>query len=424
MEPPIRAAERVAGRGGFDRRWLAIPLAAGVAVPWLFVWSRGGTTNPIEASLLSGLAILGAAFLLAWAAEALQLDVSQGFALGLLALIAVLPEYAVDAVFAWKAAEDPSYAGYAVANMTGANRLLVGLGWSAIVLIGWLRHGLRRVELDRGSVLELSVLIAATIYAFTLPLKGSLSLVDTVILGSMFVFYAWATSRAPTEEPHLVGPAASLGSLPRRRRRVAVAALLVYAAVVILISAKPFAQGLVETGLTLGVDEFLLVQWLAPLASEAPEFIIAILFAWRAQTSAALRTLVSSKVNQWTLLIATLPLVYSIAKGGPAALPLDSRQSTELFLTAAQSLFATFLIVKLALNRREAFAIFALFAVQLVFPTDAVRWAVSIAYLVFSLLVVVRSQAIRRGLVELPRTVISLIGEWRAIGRPERDASA
>lgn len=386
-------------------------------MPWLLVWARGGTANPVEAAVLGGLAILGAAFLLAWAAEALQLDVSQGLALGLLALIAVLPEYAVDAVFAWKAAEDPSYAAYPVANMTGANRLLVGLGWSAIVFIGWLRHGLRRVELDRSSALELSVLIAATAYAFILPLKGSLSLVDTLILGSMFVFYAWATSRAPAEEPHLVGPAASLGSLPGRRRRVAVALLLVYAAAVILISAKPFAQGLVQTGLTLGVDEFLLVQWLAPLASEAPEFIIALLFAWRAQTAAALRTVVSSKVNQWTLLIATLPLVYSVAKGEPAALPLDDRQSAELFLTAAQSLFATFLIAKLALTRIEAAAIFGLFAVQLAFPSDEVRWAVAIAYVALSLLVLARSRVVRRGLAELPRTVAALLSEWRAAGR-------
>ena len=45
-----------------------------------------------------GLAVVGAAFLLAWAAEVLQLDVSQGLALAVLALIAVLPEYAVDFV--------------------------------------------------------------------------------------------------------------------------------------------------------------------------------------------------------------------------------------------------------------------------------------------------------------------------------------
>ena len=77
------------------------------------------------------------AFLLSWAAELLQIEVSQAFALALLALIAVLPEYAVDAVFAFQAGRDPLVAeqGYAVANMTGANRLLVSLGSSAVVLV-------------------------------------------------------------------------------------------------------------------------------------------------------------------------------------------------------------------------------------------------------------------------------------------------
>jgi hypothetical protein len=41
----------------------------------------------------------------------------KSLALALLALIAILPEYIVDAAFAWLAAEDPAYAGYPVANM-------------------------------------------------------------------------------------------------------------------------------------------------------------------------------------------------------------------------------------------------------------------------------------------------------------------
>ena len=43
--------------------------------------------------------------------------------------------------FAWKAGQDPEFAPYAVANMTGANRLLIGLGWPAVVFIFWFRDG-------------------------------------------------------------------------------------------------------------------------------------------------------------------------------------------------------------------------------------------------------------------------------------------
>src|SRR5829696_7084097 len=125
--------------------------AAALAAPWLFIVALGGHPAPTVVALLTGAAILGAAFLLSWAAEVFQMDVSQALALALLALIAVLPEYAVDAVFAFDAGRDPVLAqeGYAVANMTGANRLLIGLGWSSIVLLAWFRHGARRVELER-----------------------------------------------------------------------------------------------------------------------------------------------------------------------------------------------------------------------------------------------------------------------------------
>jgi len=385
--------------------WLPVLLAASLALPWGACWLLAATPGPILTSFLSGLAILGAAFLLAWAAEAFQMDVSQAFALALLALIAVLPEYAVDAVFTWKSATDPAFASYPVANMTGANRLLIGFGWSAIVLMGWLRYGAHRVVLDRSNALELGVLTAATIYAISIPFKGSLSLVDTLALGAMFVFYAWATSRLPSEQPHLVGPAKAIGQLPTIRRRLATYALFLYAAAAIFISAKPFAEGLVHTGLSLGIDEFLLVQWLAPLASEAPEFLVAMLFAWRAQAIAALRVMVSSTVNQWTLLIATLPLVYSVAKGQPAAMPLDSRQIQEILLTAAQSAFALTLATRFVIGRWEALALFGLFGIQISLPTDAVRWTITWLYFALSGLITVRNPQTLRALKSLLRMV-------------------
>ena len=115
---------------------VAIVLAVVLTIPGLALRFSGADLTPWVSALLYGLAILGSAFLLAWAAEALQLDVSQGLALTVLALIAVLPEYAVDFTFAWKAGENPEkYAPLALANMTGGNRLLIGIGWSMVVLL-------------------------------------------------------------------------------------------------------------------------------------------------------------------------------------------------------------------------------------------------------------------------------------------------
>jgi cation:H+ antiporter len=374
------------GRSGL----IGIVLATLCTVPGLAVVLAGAPTPDVARAIVYGLAIVGAAFLLSWAAEVAQLDVSQGLALALLALIAILPEYVVDASFAWLAAEDPAYAGYAVANMTGANRLLIGIAWPLVVVLAFLRFRRRRIELEPGHGLELVVLLAATAYAFVLPFRGEISLLDLAVLVTVFGFYVWRIARLPAEQPHLVGPAQLVGSLPVARRRLATAGLAIGAAGVILLVAKPFAKALVNTGLSLGIDEFLLVQWLAPLASEAPEFVVVGLFAWRGASTAALGTLVSSKINQWTLLVGMLPLVYSVALGRPEALPLDPRQREEVLLTAAQSLFAVALLLDLRLSLVGAGALFGLFVLQLVLPDT--RLVVTISYLLLTPVVLLLSR--------------------------------
>jgi cation:H+ antiporter len=231
----------------------------------------------------------------------------------------------------------------------------------------------------------MSVLLAATIYALLIPFKAELNLLDTAVLLALFAAYTWATARAPAGEPELAGPAATLGRLAAPLRRAITAALGAFAAYAIFISAEPFAHALVDTGRTFGIDEFLLVQWLAPLASEAPEFIVALLFVWRGQAAAGMRTLVSSKVNQWTLLIATLPMVFSAGAGSLGGMPLVERQQHELWLTAAQSMFAVVLIVEFAMHRWEAVALLVPFVVQLVLPPTLggvdVRMVFTIGYI-------------------------------------------
>src|SRR4051812_43408396 len=100
------------------RGWLFVAIAFALMIPGAAIVLAGiPAPDPVKA-LVYGIAIVGAAFVLSWAAEVVQLDFSQGLALALLALIAILPEYVVDATYAYLAAQDPAYAGYAVANMT------------------------------------------------------------------------------------------------------------------------------------------------------------------------------------------------------------------------------------------------------------------------------------------------------------------
>jgi cation:H+ antiporter len=370
-------------------------LAFAVCAPATTLYLAGGHAAPPIEAVLFGAAILGAAFVLSWAAEVAQVDIPKSLAVGILALICVLPEYAVDMYFAWHAAEDPQYTHYAAANMTGSNRLLVGLGWPAVFIIYALKYRKRSLKLDRSHRTDILFLGLATAWSFLLPLKRSLSLLDTVVFVSLFCLYAWRLTKGESEEPDLVGPARELGKLPTHPRRFAFVSMFLISGAVILMSAERFAEALIHTGKQAGIDEFLLVQWVAPLASEAPEFIVALVWSFRGEVAAGLGALISSKVNQWTLLIGTLPIAYSLNLGHPGALILDTRQQHELFLTASQSLFAVAVLLNLRLSWYGAVLLFGLFTAQLLF--EQIRVEVSIVYLVLAFVVLIRDWAHVRG---------------------------
>lgn len=325
--------------------------------------------DPIAALLIFGAAVVAASFLLAWAAEAAQIDVSGGLATAILALIAVLPEYAVDLYYAYVSGHNPDYTQYAAANMTGSNRLLMGLGWPVVVLVSIVvarRAGDKKataLALQPANRVELGFLLIAGVIAFAIPASGEIHFGLGLALLAWFGFYLYKISHGDVEEPDLIGTAAALGELPDRSRRVAVAGLFLASGAVILLCAKPFADNLVAAGTELGIDRFLLVQWLAPLASEAPEFIVATIFATRGKGTAAIATLISSKVNQWTLLIGSLPVAHLLGGGG-FSLVLDSRQIEEVLLTATQTMMGVALILALRFHRGTAYALLALFVVQ------------------------------------------------------------
>ncbi len=294
--------------------------------------------------------------------------------------------------------------------MTGANRILVGIGWALVVLLAAIRlrrdasrgseaHGdggtsrreghSTRVTLSRTDSVPLVFLLLATVYSLTLPLRVSITLVDTVVLVGIFVGYSIRVAKAPAEEPELIGPSAWVGEKAATPRRAWYIGLFVVAAAVILTCAEHFADSLVETGTELGISQFFLVQWLAPFASEAPELLVAGLYAWRLKTTDALAALVSSKVNQWSLLVGTLPLVFALAAGSLNGLPIDGEQREELLLTAAQSLFAVALLVTLSINVKGALTLVGLFAVQFVLAAVLSGRAQDLELLVISAIYVV-----------------------------------
>jgi cation:H+ antiporter len=394
-----------------------LTLALAATVPALVVRLSGveGHIGAVWRAALFGIAIVGASLLLTWAAEASELDLPPALAIAGLALVAVLPEYAVSAVFAWRgghafatygsacqppaalAAGHDSPCTLALANMMGANRLLIGIGWSAVVLVAWWRarsargHLLRGVVLRRSHSIELSFLAMASVWCLTLPLRHSVSLVDTCVLFAVFGVYTARLLGSPSGETALEGVAAYLGHRRPAARRAAVAGVLAVAVLVVVMCANAFADSLVAAGRTFGVGDFFLVQWVAPLASEAPELVIATTLAWRFRAAVGLSALVSSKVNQWTLLVGSLPIAFAIASSSFHGLPLAPPQREELALTAAQSLFGVAVLGNLEVSTAEAIALFTLFisefALGAALPSrqlGGVRVAYAVVYVVLA----------------------------------------
>ena len=365
---------------------VALVAVLSLTLPWLAVRGFGLTPMlPVTGVILSsGTAVIGAAFVLTWAAETAEIDVPRSFALAVLAIIAVAPEYAVDALYAWEAGAAPgtpastNAANLAVANMTGANRILVGLGWSLIALYAVYRSAAgpdeaisRRdgmladaVRLEPRISIEVVFLGAATLYAVLIPFGGGINAIDAVVLVGLYAGYVAVILRSESAHETHVGVPGYLQAFSRRRRVSAVLLMFAYSAFVILVAVKPFAKGLETLGPQLGLSSFFMIQWVAPLASESPEFIACAYLVRKFRTTSAFNALISSKLNQWTLLIGTLVVVYSISLGAYGPLQFSRKQAGEIWLTAAQSFFAVALLVNFEISVREALALLGLFALQ------------------------------------------------------------
>lgn len=368
-----------------------------VMVPAVLFKVVFGHQAPALDALIFGAAIVAGAFLLAWGAEAAQVEISAGLAIAAVALLTVLPEYAVDMTFAWKAGADPalpaflSGAGphpdslaYPAANLTGANRLLSGFGWPLVILLYWWRHR-QGVRLTPALTPEIFVLGLAAIYSTVIFVRGEIALWDSGVLIVLFGAYLWLISRTGAEGgEELIGPPATIAAFEKAPRRLLIAAMFIVPGIVIGLSAAPFADGLVDTGEQFGIDRFILVQWLAPLASEAPEILVAVIFTLRGNPVFGIAALISASANQWTLLVASMPVVFSLGLGEPHALPLDARQTAEVFLTMAQIVFAVTLVSKLRVGWVGAGVLFVLFVSHLFFHGTTERYIYGVIFLVLT----------------------------------------
>ena len=337
--------------------------------------------------------MLLSAFLVAWGAEAAQFLISQGLALAILAWLQTLPEFAVEAVIAWEAGRNPERAHLAVANLTGAIRLLLGLGWPMIYFVfAWSAR--RRgdpahapIKLQREHAIEVIGLIPPLLYFVVIVWKQTISWLDAVVLLALYVVYLLVLLRNPPHSVEELGDAAVVSRWAYRQRgwrqKAAIGALFAGGGFLLYVTAHPFLESMLAVAGLLGVSQFVLVQWVAPFLSEFPEKVSAFLWARRVtHAPMALMNMVSSNINQWTVLAAMIPLVYGYSHyhhtGTWADFRFDAAQRLEIILTLLQTGLGVVLLANMEFDWFDATALFVLWAVQFFVPH--LREAVSIGY--------------------------------------------
>jgi cation:H+ antiporter len=337
--------------------------------------------------------ILLSAFLVAWGAEAAQFLISQGLALAILAWLQTLPEFAVEAVIAWEAGKDPERAHLAIANLTGAIRLLLGLGWPMIyfVFAFFGRHEatqrLPSIKLHKEHAVEVLGLVPPLLYFVVIVLKQSLSWVDAVVLLALYVAYLLVLLRNPPHNAEELADAPRVSQWAYRqrgwRRRAAIGGLFAVGGYLLYVTAHPFLESMLAVAAVFGVSQFVLVQWVAPFLSEFPEKVSAFFWAKRVtHAPMALMNMVSSNINQWTVLAAMIPLVYGYSHyrhtGTWAAFPFDAEQRLEIVLTLLQTGLGMAVLANMEFDWLDATALFVLWAVQFFVPH--LRQEVAVGY--------------------------------------------
>lgn len=325
-------------------------------------------------------AIVTAAMLIAWAAECGQFFISQGLALALLAWIQTIPEFAVEAVITLDAVKDPAKVHLITANYTGSLRLFIGLGWPMVYFVslisGWKKRAKNsswaiRME-DEHSVAILS-LLPALLYFTVIYFKGTLNILDGIVLSAIYfgyLFFLWKMPPRDQEE------AEDLGRIPKLVMKnkyplnvVWIVVFFLAGAVMIYFAAHPFLNSMLALALTLGVSQFVFVQWVAPFLSEFPEKLSAFYWAKRVDKAPmALANFVSSSINQWTILVAMIPFIYSFGMGKASSIAFDDHQKVEILLTIVQSYLGFLFLVSMDFRLFEAAALFILWLAQFVFP--------------------------------------------------------
>jgi cation:H+ antiporter len=384
---------------------------------------QSGQTGLIAAACFS--AVISAAMVISWGAEAAQFFISQGFAVAIIALLQVLPEFMVEAVIAWRGDVKNM-----LANATGSNRLLIGLGWPLIFftadITSRIRHGrgVGAVVLRSVNVVEMLSLLIASSYYLKLLATGALTVVDGVLLVGMYATYMIVLSRLPEEEEEgkedLVSPARLLAEIKSPvTSRLAVLGTFLIGGVVMAFVSAPFVDSLKQVAAAWGVSEFAFIQWVAPFLSEFPEKATAVNWSLKIRLAPmAMINMISSTVSQYTLLVGMIPLVYATSfwvgnihevqtLHGLPIVPMVTRLAdgqlhdlrVEVFLSWAMTLLGCAQLAKMRITPGNAATMLVIWLAQFLagpletrtgIPAQTQRWGEGIVCVVLAVIEVLR----------------------------------
>lgn len=320
--------------------------------------------GPLPRLGLHGAAVVALSYLLWHRATAVIPHVPRSLAVGLLVAAVITPELAVEVRFASEAGL-PHVPGLTTAALTGASRMLVGLGWPLAICVLWARSGAVGLTLPRAQRVPLWFLMLAALYAFTIYLKASLTLLDSALLVLLFAAYVWTTARQ----------FAGASDINQRLWTVTpeVPKLDIARAIVMLgvlgVGAGMTAVGVAHAVLDLSdvSGGFGVVQWLVPVATKSPLLVVVCALVWRGRTSEATSTLAAAQFGLLTLTVAVIPVAFLAGRfglGNGLELGLDDTQRSALLLVSAQTVLLVTLLSSMSASAKGGLALLALFLLQ------------------------------------------------------------
>lgn len=385
--------------------------------------------HPVNPILWTFPAIMLASVVIGWAAEVAALHISAGLALAILAFLQTLPEFGVEAFISWSGNKS-----LMLANLTGSLRLFIGFGWPMVFFIHAfsLRFGRAKrwpleIRMPRSFATEATFLWAPLLYFSFITFRQSMYVVDGIVLSFMYLVYLFLLNNQrivlkdtheeelPEEAHDLDGVPLAVSRLKTVNQLICFNLMFLIGGAILYLAVHPFVEGLKGAALALGMSEFVFIQWVAPFASEMPEKITA--FGWAAKAKKvplAIFNMVSSSVNQWTLLAGMVPIIYYLSPHRDGDLIFDTFQKTELCLTLAQSALGALFLSDLRFKLFEACGLFVLWLVQFLLPHF--REEVLIVYVLWAM-VYVLNLILRRHMPEAWKEFYHLL---RRISRKKR----